>query len=223
MQIKIVFENEHFLAVDKPSGLLSVPSSFSQDDPRPVLGRILEEQTNWKLFPIHRLDMEASGIMLWARSLQAQTVASRWFEERSVSKNYQALTEGKADELSPGKKFCWESKILKGKKRAFEDPNGKMAVTYATFLAIRIFQGQQVLLWDLQPMTGRFHQLRFELVRHGFPILGDERYGATLPFEPNAIALRASELDLSRCEKASKWGLPSKLKVESFTLFRAHS
>jgi tRNA pseudouridine32 synthase/23S rRNA pseudouridine746 synthase len=66
------------------------------------------------------------------------------------------------------------------------------------------------LYWILEPLTGRAHQLRFELSRHGYPIVGDVLYGAKDIFE-KGIALRAIELDLSKVN--DRFGLPEKLQA----------
>jgi len=76
-----VFENEHFIAVDKPPLWLSTPSRMGKEDARPCLGLLLQEQTGHRLFPIHRLDFEVSGLIFFAKTGLAQSVASGAFEK----------------------------------------------------------------------------------------------------------------------------------------------
>lgn len=182
--MKIVFQNPHFVAVDKPSGVLSVPARDAQD-PRPILGRLLEQELDRQIFPIHRLDAEVSGLVLFALTAEAHRAANSEFENRRVQKTYQAFSRG--GDFAAGDRGEWKAKILRGKKRAFESPAGKWTVTGYEVLA----EGPQGRLeWRLHPKTGRSHQLRWELYRHGSPILGDRLYGSDQGW-PEGVALRS--------------------------------
>jgi len=215
--LQILFKNDCFLAVDKPHGVLSVPPR--QVDDRAILGPIVSQQENiTKLWIVHRLDYEVSGVVLLALTAKAHEVANAWFESRQIKKIYQAITTG----VSPnGREFLWKSVLMKGKKRAYEAEYGKEAVTEALFKGV--FPGDEKhLLWELRPRTGRSHQLRYELSKRGFPILGDKLYGSTKVFhggnhvfagEP--IALRSVALDFSRCQDAQEFGLPTEIRVSS--------
>jgi tRNA pseudouridine32 synthase/23S rRNA pseudouridine746 synthase len=193
--IPVVFQNEHVVVIDKPSGFLSVPSRMGAQDPRPVVGLILQEQLTKKIYPVHRLDFEASGIMVFALDSKAHQALNRAFEKREVTKKYQAFSKG--GDFSVGSKGTWTCRMLKGKKRAYEKPWGDLAVTQFEVV------GQyppDYYEWTLFPKTGRPHQLRFELFRHGSPILGDKLYSGAdfswivTPSGKGAIALRAVSL-----------------------------
>lgn len=67
--------------------------------------------------------------------------------------------------------------------------------------------------WELHPLTGRPHQLRYELSRHGHPIVGDQLYGSTLAFLNPGIALRAVQIDFSKAPGAKSFGLPNEIEV----------
>lgn len=213
----ILFDNHDFLAADKPEGWLSVPSRQGVSDPRPCLGRWLEAKLGLRLWPVHRLDEDVSGLVLYAKGPAAHKAANAWFEGRTVGKTYEALTCGPAPAgAHPGQELIWESKLLRGKKRAYESPAGKPAKTRA------IWEGPRGPLqaWSLEPLTGRPHQLRFDLARHGHPILGDTLYGAPPGIDLAAhgvrgdgIALRSRELRFGRCLDYTKFGLPEKLQA----------
>jgi tRNA pseudouridine32 synthase/23S rRNA pseudouridine746 synthase len=206
--MKAVFENQHFIAVDKPPGWLTIPGREPASDQRPCLSR--EVSKSGKALVVHRLDAEVSGLVLFARDAAAHRAANSWFEGRLVCKTYEALTEGSpTGEWRPGQAFEWTSRLLRGKKRAYESDRGKESVTRAIWLGEK--KGAQ--RWRLEPRTGRAHQLRFELARHGFPILGDGLYGSTRSFEREGIALRAVELDFGKCPDAAALGLPEKLRL----------
>lgn len=213
--MKIIFENENFIALDKPANQLSIPGRFESELDSGSLLTQLSEKYRRHIFVIHRLDREVSGLILYAKNAFAHTAACNWFEGRTVHKQYEALsesTEGNWPEV--GAKFRWESMLLKGKKRAYEKPFGKKSITEAEFLGVMDFEGQKVGRWKLTPKTGRSHQLRFELFKHGFPILGDALYAAKGKFH-DGIALRAISLNFSNCKDAKDYGLINELQVNS--------
>ncbi len=204
--IEIHFQNSDFVLAIKPAGFLSVPSRFAEKDERPVLGRVLEEQLQCRLFPVHRLDFEVGGLILFAKNPNAHRVANQWFEQKKIQKTYQALTTG----IAPAEKskFEWKAQVLRGKKRAYESPVGKNSLTLAEFEG---FDGDY-LLWTLNPVTGRAHQLRFDLSRNGFPIVGDTLYGSTIALAAEGIALQAVKIQFPK--EALQFGLQEIYQVE---------
>lgn len=187
---KVIYINEQICIVDKPSGYLSVPGRFK--DNRPILGLELEAELASKIYPVHRLDYEVSGIMIYARTKEAHRQLNLAFEKQQVKKCYQALSQG--GQFSEGDHGEWRCHLLRGKKRTYEKPWGDLAITQ--FKLIKQWP-QLFYEWRLFPQTGRSHQLRYELFRHGSPILGDQLYGSSVPWLSEAsesIALRALEL-----------------------------
>ncbi len=205
----IVFQNQNFIAVDKPAGHLSVPSRLGAQDKRPCLGILLQEHLKTQIYPVHRLDLEVSGLLLFALTVDAQRVSNRWFEKHVVRKTYSAWTEGQAP--ASGFQTEWKNLLLRGKKRSYESPHGQEAITQARFLGAGEFQGRSLLEWRLNPITGRSHQLRVHLSSHGFPIAGDTLYGAQSMPEMEGIALRSCELDLTAVPPQERLGLPERL------------
>lgn len=209
----MIFDNEHFIAVDKRPGYLSVPSRIGEADSRPCEGIEWQEKLKTRLFPVHRLDEEVSGILLFAKSEKAHQDASHWFEHRQVKKTYEALSEAIGAPYSPNQKLTWKSRLLRGKKRAYEKEFGKPSVTEVEFLGEGFIP--QTWAWSLHPLTGRPHQLRFEMFKHKHPVFGDLLYGAKTEFRPSTIALRAVHLDLSQAVARERYGLPPELRVDS--------
>lgn len=222
--ISIVFENDNFVVCDKPSGVLTTPSRHADEDSRKCLGTALQADLGQQIFPVHRLDFEVSGLVLFAKNADSHRQANHWFENKLVQKTYRAFTteqdfshipanipgERVPLSLETGNSFAWESRQLRGKKRSFLSPAGKPSQTKAEFLGRN---SQQFLSWNLQPVTGRPHQLRLDLSRHGFPILGDKLYGSRVEWGVQAIALRAFEINFSRSPKAKILGLPEAIEV----------
>lgn len=208
--MKIIADNSHFVLVDKPSGMLTVPGRTGAEDPRPCLGWLLQKQLNCQLFPVHRLDFEVSGLVLFAKNAEAHRESNLWFEKRLVHKFYSALSPGFADASTLPQKFEWKSRLLRGKKRAYESPVGKPALTKATLLKS---EDSQRLRWRLEPVTGRPHQLRYEMAKHGFAILGDQLYGSQVPY-PEGIALRAVRIEFPSETSATRFDLKALYEIE---------
>ena len=177
---------------------------------------------------MHRLDFEVGGIVMFARNAKAHRAASGWFEGHALQKTYEAITLPHDDssehdkEAANARRFptpldqplIWEALIVRGKKRTFEASHGKKSLTRAWFVGDVEIGGTQAAkkhqLWRLEPVTGRSHQLRWEMSRHGMPILGDILYGGAPMYPPvaDAIALRAVQLSFGEQVDVSSFCLP---------------
>lgn len=219
--MKILFQSSDVVVVHKPAGWLSVPSIQGQKDPRRVVGLELRK-TFGSVYPVHRLDFEVEGLLLFALHTKAQTVLHKIWEDRSVKKTYHALTSTQnfshwpsnvagliEEKVSIGDSGIWESLIVQGKRRSFVAPHGQKSQT--EFLLLRHNEKTNSLLWKLSPLTGRRHQLRLELSRRGFPILGDKLYGSTVECEKDTIRLAATQLNF---DKKFNLNLPDEIKIE---------
>jgi tRNA pseudouridine32 synthase / 23S rRNA pseudouridine746 synthase len=225
---RIVFQNTEVVAADKPGGVLTVPSRIGGEDPRPCFGRMLEAALGLRLWPVHRLDVEVGGLVLFAKNAAAHRVANAAFEGRQVDKRYEALTEGADKVAQLPAEWTFESLLVRGKRRSFAAPHGKPATTRAravskvaaaAFLA-RDAGGRppsELLHVELAPLTGRPHQLRVHLANAGFPIAGDALYGATTRWrEAGVIALRSVALAFLRVDDRAALGLDAPLVVPGF-------
>lgn len=225
MKLEIVFENPQFVVLDKPAQVLTTPSREQATDDRACLGLVLQEHLGVQIFPIHRLDFEVSGLVMFAKDAKAHALANSWFERKSVFKTYQAFTTeqsfahvppqvvNKRQTLAPtdGEKFLWKSRLLRGKKRAYEHATGKPSETEVLYRGKDPVTGW--LRWELHPLTGRPHQLRFELSHHGFSIVGDTLYGSPASYPQPGIALRAVKIDFTKAPGAPEAGLPAGLEI----------
>lgn len=212
---EIVFENEYFIVVNKSYGVLSVPPR-DKEDKRPVLGQILEIDLGMQIYPVHRLDFEVQGLIMYAKTTQAHKESNGWFLNRLINKTYAAISSplqnGDAEEFKVGEEYVWTCKLLKGKKRAFISPHGKHSETKAKLIRVEANR----FFWQLSPVTGRSHQLRFELFRHGHPILGDKLYSSPVTFLENRIALCSLRLEFSSETSFKTFGLPPYLEILPF-------
>ena len=214
--LNIVFQNEQFILVDKPVGWLSVPSRMGLADKRPVVGIELSIKIARRIWPVHRLDEDVSGLLLFALKPTSHSSANGWFERHDVTKTYEAFTHTEANEHARiFENQSWTCRLMRGKKRAYEASFGKDSITIARYQGIHTAASVPVGVWHLQPQTGRSHQLRYEMQRHGLPILGDTLYGSSAPWIAGGIALRAVRLDFSRCAGHSDFGLPPIISLPS--------
>lgn len=224
---KIILENEHFVIVDKEPLVLSVPSRLGESEERGILGLELQKDLKTQIYPVHRLDFEVSGLIMYAKTPEAQKAGNRWFEQKIVTKMYMAITaenpQIKDVESFPfNQELIWKCLLLRGKKRAYEGAHGKRSET----LAKLVKKEGEFLVWELNPVTGRSHQLRYEMFRHHFPIVGDVLYSSDQSpsvvqkifpkLTEKGIALRAFKIDFTMAPDHKQFQLPEFISVESF-------
>jgi RluA family pseudouridine synthase len=166
----LLWSDNSLLAVNKPSGMLTLPDGY--DKTLPHLRSILEP-TFGRLWIVHRLDRDTSGIIVLARNADAHRHLNTQFQEKRVSKLYHALVLGQPP---------WDNLIINdplrpdGDRRhrtVVDSARGKLAITELRVLSR--FEGYSLL--EAAPLTGRPHQIRAHLKHAGYPILADPLYG----------------------------------------------
>ncbi len=186
--VNIVFEDEHILAVNKPSGLLSVPGRAPEH--RDSMWARLQE-THPDIQVVHRLDMCTSGLMVLAKNKPAESALKKQFQFRLTHKVYYARVWGHVEQeegVIELPLICdWPNRPKQ--KVCFED--GKPSKT--------LFQvakrEEKTTIVRLLPITGRSHQLRVHMQALGHPIVGDEFYSEGEAFQfSNRLELHAAEL-----------------------------
>ncbi|MBI5608230.1 MAG: RNA pseudouridine synthase [Deltaproteobacteria bacterium] len=185
--MRILLETPEFYAIDKPAGVPTIPDRLGSASVHDQF----EAELAQKLWIVHRLDREVTGVLLFARTAAAHRALSLAFERGQAHKTYHAWTGGPEP---AARQFRWQDKLLRGKKRAYAHPAGKDAITLAEFAGPAPQPG--LWQWQLQPLTGRNHQLRVHLASRGWPIAGDQLYGSPVPWRQGEIALRAVTLQL---------------------------
>lgn len=168
--LSLLFLNQDVIVVDKPSGMLSVPGRGA--DKQDSVARRLEN-----IFPgtrtVHRLDMETSGLLLFARHRDAQRRWQRAFECRQVHKRYVAVVAGKINHDYGYIDWPMRLDIDHRPHQVIDFIQGKSAITTYQVLE-RLPNFTRLFLF---PHTGRSHQLRLHLKSLGHPIVGDALYG----------------------------------------------
>lgn len=164
-----LYEDEAVIIADKPAGLLSVPGRAPEKAFCAV--SILSER-HGAVLTVHRLDMDTSGIMVFARTKAAQSSLSRAFQERKVTKAYLAMVEGRPNPASGTIDLPIAAHSLQRPLRHITE-DGRPAITH--FETLKSTSNKSLI--QLTPETGRSHQLRLHLKALGHPILGDRFYG----------------------------------------------
>lgn len=165
--IELHYHDEDILVVNKPAGLLSVPGRIHKDC---LISRLQIDFPGVRC--VHRLDMETSGLMVLALHKSAQVYLNKQFEQRQVAKRYLARVIGVPDtdrgEINVPLICDWPNRP----RQKVDVDSGKSALT-----RWRLSQREEhTSLLDLQPVTGRSHQLRVHLWHVGLPILADSLY-----------------------------------------------
>ena|SRR3989338_1070210 len=169
--IKILYEDEQFMAFDKPSGLLVVPAAQNESN---TLVNIVNYQYGIgkglkELFPCHRLDRDTSGVILFAKGRQNQELMLEAFKSRGVQKKYLGLVQGKLKH----RQGEFKSIIRDLDQKKFQrNVAGKMAVTRYRVMEER---GTFTIV-EVEPLTGRTNQIRIHFSQHKNPLVGDRKY-----------------------------------------------
>ena len=183
--VQAVHEDADLLVLQKPAGLLCVPGRGP--DKQDCLSARAQQHWPGALI-VHRLDQATSGLVLMARHIDAQRRLSHAFAERQVHKRYQAVVwgllaaqEGAWNEINLPIAADWERRPL----RVIDPALGKPSLTRWRLLGHHPANGTSRI--ELEPVTGRTHQLRVHMAAIGHPILGDALYA---PAEVQTLAPR---------------------------------
>lgn len=205
MHIDIIFENDDFVAVNKPSGLLSIPDRIGKEL---SLKDYLKERFG-NIYTVHRLDRDTSGIILFAKTEESHKALSLLFEGRDMEKLYVGLVNGQM--IHP--KGTIDAAIMEhpGKTtKMITHIKGKASITdFEVLESFRLFSWVQ-----FQIHTGRTHQIRVHMQHLGHSIVCDEIYG-----DPKPILLSTIKRNFKLAKTAEEEKpILSRLALHSFKL-----
>lgn len=178
MNIPVVYEDAEFMVLDKPCGLLVVPTPKKESCTlTSILNENLED-AGFRLYPCHRLDRETSGLIIYAKGKAAQEKMMDEFRRRAVKKRYIAFVRGSP----PGA----QGEI----KKPIE---GKSAFTGYKVIEKR----RDFAIVEVVPLTGRTNQIRIHFKQIGAPVLGESKYAFRRDFKVRAsrLCLHAQDLE----------------------------
>jgi len=168
MHLDVVFEDEHLAVINKPAGIEVSGNKFKTIQNALVFNLKASEATDklQRPVPVHRLDFPTSGLLVCAKTHSAVVALGRLFETKKISKTYHAIVNGKLEGLGEIKTPL----------------EGKQALTkFKSLKTISSLKAGYLTLLELQPATGRTHQLRKHLASIGNPIVGDAVYTGDKP------------------------------------------
>jgi 23S rRNA-/tRNA-specific pseudouridylate synthase len=170
LQLTLLGEGAGWIAVDKSAGVVVVPARG--EDPAGSLWRRLEVERGHRLWVVHRVDRDTSGVVLFATTAEAHRDLSVAFTQRRVHKEYLAFTRGVPS------RFELDAPLAERGRKVVVDPAGQRSHT-SVRVELRTTSG--VALVRAFPITGRRHQIRVHLADAGAPLLVDPLYGSAEP------------------------------------------
>ena len=162
--MELLYTDHHIVVCVKPVGL----------DSEAEVPAALKEQLGGEIFPIHRLDKNVGGVMVYARTKQAAAALSKAVQEGTMVKEYVAMVHG-----TPPEEGDWEDLLWKDsrKNKVFVVKRPRGGVKKARLEFKRLTDGVTSLV-HVRLHTGRSHQIRVQFASRGFPLVGDHKYGS---------------------------------------------
>ncbi|MBQ9167425.1 MAG: RNA pseudouridine synthase [Oscillospiraceae bacterium] len=162
--MELLFSDREIVVCVKPVGL----------DSEAELPAALKEALGGDIYPIHRLDKNVGGVMVYARTRSAAAALSKAVQEGSMVKEYRAMVHGTPPEQGDWEDLLWKDS---SKNKVFVVKRQRKGVKAARLEFTRLSAGEDSLV-HIRLHTGRSHQIRVQFASRGFPLVGDHKYGA---------------------------------------------
>jgi 23S rRNA pseudouridine1911/1915/1917 synthase len=194
--LTVIYEDNHIIAINKPAGALVHGDETGDKTLADAVKQYIKIRYNKPgdvfLGVIHRLDRPVSGVVIFARTSKALVRMNKMMQEKAISKKYIAIVSARPDELSGTLTHHISKDEVKNTVRAYasKKPGTKEAVL--NYLLKGELDGK--ILLEVEPLTGRPHQIRAQLSKINCPIVGDLKYGATYPLQDKSIALHCIQM-----------------------------
>ena len=183
--MEVLFEDKNLIVAIKERGLLS-----EEHESRPNMVRSLKEVTGGEIYPVHRLDKDVGGVMVYAKTKSAAASLSAQAGDRTMKKTYLAFIHGSPEE----KRGMLENLLFfdKSKNKSFVVKKERRGVKKALLQYEVVSEKDGNSLVEVELLTGRTHQIRVQFASRKMPLFGDRRYGAK--DDSNIIALWSKEI-----------------------------
>lgn len=180
-RLHFIYEDNHLLAADKPSGLPSQPDASGDASldalARDYLRRKYNKPGEVYLGLLHRLDRPTSGVVLMAKTSKAASRMAECFRRREVAKTYLALVESRSRPAAQGECADWLAPMKNGSMQALPHKINDAREARLHYRLVGHDAGTGVALLEVELLTGVKHQIRCQLAALGLPVVGDHRYG----------------------------------------------
>ena len=198
--LDVVYEDDDILVINKPAGLVVHPGSGNWEGT--LLNGLLFAYPNISQVPragiVHRLDKETSGLMVVAKTVQAQTELVRQLQERTVKRRYLAIVQGELDAFGTVDAGIGRNPQDRLKMAVLVGQSGKPARTHYQSLGFWQYLQKSYSIVVCQLDTGRTHQIRVHMQHIGHPLVGDPLYGEKRGARSSILKGVAGELDFKR-------------------------
>lgn len=199
----IIYEDNHFVVIDKPVGLLSVSTAFEKTET--AFGYLKRKYYPRPVYVVHRLDQDTSGVMLFALTTDALNALKKIFEKHNLVREYVAIVEGTMVE----KAGRWESRLVEDRqyvvKSTTSSTAGEVAITHYKVEATTKYYSKLTLTLE----TGKKNQIRVHCQDAGHPVAGDKKYGAKgSPIKRLCLHARLLAFDHPVSSKAMRFESP---------------
>jgi 23S rRNA pseudouridine1911/1915/1917 synthase len=213
----IIYEDKSCLAINKPSGLIVEKNPFEHPSVEDLAWAYLQSQTKRPFLGIvHRLDRVTSGVLIFAKKKTILRLLNQQFAEKTIQKTYFALVANRP-KTDTGTLLHWLEKDQLQKRAVIHEQ--KQANTKEAILTYQVInKANNLILLELHPKTGRFHQIRAQLAHINCPIVGDEKYGSIIEPAHRKIALHAGKLTFLHPETQQKITLKAPLPNRDYWL-----
>ena len=207
--MEVLFEDREVIVAIKERGLLS-----EEHETKPNMVTVLKELTKGEIYPVHRLDKDVAGVMVYAKTKSAAAELSKQAGDRTMEKTYLALVHGKAQEKSG----TMEDLLYfdKSKNKSFTVKKERRGVKKALLSYSVLGETEESSLVEVQLMTGRTHQIRVQFASRKMPLYGDRRYGAK--DDSKIIALWSKEVSFLHPATKERMSFQKKPEEEIFNI-----
>ncbi len=208
-RVRVVHDDKEIVVAEKPAGLLTIGTDRERH--RTLYRRLFDSEARrrpgGRVFVVHRLDRDASGLLVFAKSEKAKRMLQAQFHDRSASRTYQAVVLGSyRPDKDVLKSYLAENRALRMYVTA-DSRRGKLAITRVRVLR----RSRSATLLEVVLESGRKHQIRVHLAEAGHPLLGDRRYGEDRAGPIGRLALHAVALEFEHPTSGKRMRFESRL------------
>ncbi|MBN2503799.1 MAG: RluA family pseudouridine synthase [Bacilli bacterium] len=223
-RIKVLFEDNHILVALKPPGILSQAGEKKLPDMLTELKNYLkikyDKPGNVFLGLVHRLDLNVGGVMVFAKTSKAASRLSEAIRNHIFQKHYLAVVEGVLAQEEMIELVDWLVKTdgTRTTKKTEEDAGKLASLTYVS-KGVAKYLDKKCTLLDISLKTGRFHQIRAQFASRGYPLVGDQKYGATIKLPDSALGLWAYRLHFEHPVTKEPMDFTARPTSDAFKMF----
>lgn len=215
--LPIIFEDDELIVINKPSGLLTIPSDNEKGRTayRMVNDYVQQKDKHSRIFVVHRLDEDTSGVLMFAKNPKIKDILQKNWSEIVLQRGYYAVVEGRMEKLEDTYIDYLKENALNLMYVTDDRKNGKKCITqYKVLKSNKLYS-----LLDVNIDTGRKNQIRVQLGHRGHHVIGDDKYGE--PADPiKRLGLHAYKLKFVHPLSKKIYEFKSKMPKEFEDLFK---